>query len=82
MPRMSGQAAAAEIRNRETTRHTPIVGMTLEDDSDCLDGCLAGGMDDVLLKPIHRDQIVRRFTAGCPQTRCTQNIDSPAVGVI
>lgn len=77
MPRMSGQDAAAEIRNRETTRHTPVVGMTLEDDSDCLDGCLAGGMDDVLLKPIHRDQIVRTIQRWLPANQLHSDQSTP-----
>jgi CheY-like chemotaxis protein len=58
MPIMSGQDAAAEIRKRESPdKRTPIVAMTAEIGADCLDRCLASGMDDTLLKPIRMEDL-------------------------
>ena len=31
--------------------------MTAESGADCLDGCLASGMDDMLLKPIRMEEL-------------------------
>jgi CheY-like chemotaxis protein len=59
MPFMNGQEAAIEIRRREPPdRRTPIVAMTAETGADCLDGCLASGMDDILLKPVRREKLM------------------------
>jgi signal transduction histidine kinase/CheY-like chemotaxis protein len=58
MPSTSGQEAAIEIRKGEPPdRHTPIIAMTIETGADCLDGCLASGMDDILLKPIRMEDL-------------------------
>ena len=58
MPFMNGQEAAIEIRKREPPdRHTPIIAMTADTGADCLDGCLASGMDDMLLKPIRMEEL-------------------------
>jgi CheY-like chemotaxis protein len=59
MPFMNGQEAATEIRKREPPdRRTPIVAMTAETGADCLDDCLASGMDDILLKPVRREKLM------------------------
>ena len=59
MPFMSGPEAAIEIRKREPPdRRTPIVAMTAETGADCLDDCLASGMDDILLKPVRREKLM------------------------
>ena len=59
MPLMNGQEATVEIRKREPPdRRTPIVAMTAETSADCLDDCLASGMDDVLLKPVRREKLM------------------------
>jgi len=69
MPYRNGQAAAIEIRKRDPPgRHTPVVAMTAETGVDCLDDCLASGMDDILLKPIRREKTDGNVAAaGCPQ---------------
>jgi CheY-like chemotaxis protein len=55
---MSGQDAAIEIRKRELPeRRTPIIAMTVEAGAECLDGWLAGEMDDMLLKPIRMEEL-------------------------
>jgi len=54
----SGQEAAREIRKGEPPeRHTPIIAMTVESGADCVSGCLASGMDDILLKPIRMEDL-------------------------
>jgi signal transduction histidine kinase/PleD family two-component response regulator len=59
MPFMNGQEAAIEIRKREPPdRRTPIVAMTAETGADCLDDCLASGMDDILFKPVRREKLM------------------------
>ena len=59
MPFGNGQEAAIEIRRREAPDHrTPIVAMTAETGADCLDDCLASGMDDILRKPVRRDKLM------------------------
>ena len=59
MPFMNGQEAAIEIRKREPPdRRTPIVAMTAETGAECLDDCLASGMDDILLKPVRREKLM------------------------
>ena len=59
MPSRNGQEAAIEMRKLEPPdRHTPIVAMTADTGSDCLDDCLASGMDDILLKPVRREELM------------------------
>jgi two-component system sensor histidine kinase EvgS len=58
MPFMNGQKAAIEIRKREPPdRRTPIIAMTAETGADCLDDCLASGIDDILLKPVRMETL-------------------------
>jgi two-component system, sensor histidine kinase and response regulator len=53
-----GQEAAMEIRKGEPPdRRIPILAMTVETSADCLDGCLASGMDDILRKPIRMEDL-------------------------
>jgi signal transduction histidine kinase/DNA-binding response OmpR family regulator len=71
MPFMSGREAAIEIRKREPPdRRTPIVAMTTETGAECLDDCLASGMDDILLKPVRREKLMatlHRWLPAAPQ---------------
>jgi signal transduction histidine kinase/CheY-like chemotaxis protein len=54
----SGQEAAREIRKGEPPeRHIPIIAMTVESGADCVSGCLASGMDDILRKPIRMEDL-------------------------
>jgi len=73
MPLMNGQEAAIEIRKREPPDHrTPIVAMTAETGADCLDECLASGMDDILLKPVRREKLMatlHRWLPAGPERR-------------
>ena len=57
-PSTGGGEAAMEIRKGEPPeRHTPMIAMTVETGADCLDGCLASGMDDILRKPIRMEEL-------------------------
>jgi CheY-like chemotaxis protein len=48
---MDGLDAAGEIRKLPRCT-TPIIAMTAETGADCLDRCLANGIDDILRKPV------------------------------
>lgn len=56
MPEISGIEATKAIRKREsiTLTVTPvrIIGITVHDDQDTLDACMASGMDYVITKPV------------------------------
>ena len=70
MPFMNGQQAAIEIRKREPPdRRTPIVAMTAETGAECLDDCLASGMDDILLKPVRREKLMATLHRWLPAGR-------------
>jgi CheY-like chemotaxis protein len=70
MPFMNGQEAASQIRQREPAdRHTPIIAMTTETGADCVAGCLASGMDDILLKPIRREELAATLHRWLPADR-------------
>jgi len=70
MPFMSGPEAAIEIRRREPPdRHTPIIAMTAETGADCLDDCLACGMDDILLKPVRMETLRAALRRWLPADR-------------
>jgi signal transduction histidine kinase/CheY-like chemotaxis protein len=67
MPCSNGQEAAIEIRKREPPdRHTPIVAMTAETGADCLDDCVASGIDDILLKPVRREELMATLRRWLP----------------
>jgi CheY-like chemotaxis protein len=63
-----GREAAMEIRKVEPPeRRIPMIAMTGETSADCLDGCLASGMDDILRKPIRMEDLsaaLRRWIPG------------------
>lgn len=52
MPEMDGMEAAREIRRLERGRRTPIVALTASLKDEDRRHCLAGGMDDFLVKPV------------------------------
>ena len=70
MPLLDGQEAAREIRKCEPPdRRTPIVAMTSETGADGLDDCLASGMDDILLKPVRREELMATLHRWLPATQ-------------
>ena len=57
MPVMDGLEATRRIRERERGRRTPIIALTANAMKQQIDECKANGMDDVLPKPIDREQL-------------------------
>ena len=80
MPFMEGLEAASEIRKRELPDcRTPIVAMTAETSADCLDRCLASGIDDVLLKPIRLAELAAALHRWLPADGSIPSADCTAV---
>lgn len=65
MPEVSGIEATKSIRKRESITRTVepvrIIGITVYDDQETLDACLASGMDYVITKPIKLNDLKACF---------------------
>lgn len=63
MPEMNGIEATKAIRRRESAAKTEspvfIIGITVHDDKETLDACLAAGMNQVITKPVKPAQLVQ-----------------------
>ena len=59
MPVMDGYELAQAVRKREsiTGLHIPIVALTANSAKDAAKACMAAGMDDFLVKPVHLHQL-------------------------
>jgi PAS domain S-box-containing protein len=59
MPVMDGYELAQAVRKRETVsgQHIPIVALTANSAKDAAKACIAAGMDDFLVKPVHLNQL-------------------------
>lgn len=58
MPGMDGMTAIQQIRSRfDTKSDLPIIVVTADTALDIREHCLAGGADDVILKPVSMKQL-------------------------
>ncbi len=64
MPVKDGFATASEIRQAFEGEHIPIIFLTVLDDHDSFERCLALG-DDFILKPVDRSVLVAKVQAHC-----------------
>lgn len=65
MPNMSGYEATAHIRTIEKTKnmsHTPIIALTANVMQEAQDKALSAGMDDFLVKPFRKDDLMKMLT--------------------
>ncbi len=66
MPGISGIEVARRIRRREQERgepSVPIIALTADQETATRDACFYAGINEVLPKPINRDQLARAITA-------------------
>ena len=68
MPVMDGLEATRRIRESERGRRTPIIALTANAMKQQIDECKANGMDDVLPKPIDREQLGAMLDRYAPAT--------------
>ncbi|MGH8135540.1 MAG: response regulator [Steroidobacteraceae bacterium] len=68
MPVMDGLEATRLIRERERGRRTPVIALTANAMKQQIDECKASGMDDVLPKPIDREQLGAMLDRYAPST--------------
>lgn len=81
MPEMDGLEAAKAIREREdaerlaggqNARRVPIIALTANVMETDLRRCLAAGMDDYLVKPFRKDQVVAVLNRWMPDLRAVR----------
>jgi CheY-like chemotaxis protein len=60
MPILDGIQSTARIRNlpEELKSRTPIVALTGNADTECLEKCMATSFNDVLTKPVSMQQLL------------------------
>jgi signal transduction histidine kinase/DNA-binding response OmpR family regulator/streptogramin lyase len=81
MPTMDGFATTRLIRQREGTRHVPIIALTAHDAKNYRALCLDAGMNDLLSKPYTLDQcaqLLRRWLDRSPLAALS-DVDAAAV---
>lgn len=68
MPIMDGYEATAHIRDYEsnTGRHTPVLALTANNDSNQAKACLEAGMDDYLAKPLLLSDLIAKLQRWVP----------------
>ncbi len=74
MPVMDGFATTRLIRQREGTRHVPIIALTAHDAKNYRASCLNAGMNDLMSKPYTLDQcaqLLRRWLDRSPEAAGT-----------
>jgi signal transduction histidine kinase/ligand-binding sensor domain-containing protein/CheY-like chemotaxis protein/HPt (histidine-containing phosphotransfer) domain-containing protein len=78
MPTMDGFATTRLIRQREGTRHVPIIALTAHDAKNYRALCLDAGMNDLLSKPYTLDQCAQLLRRWLDRPRESQRQDIAA----
>ena len=64
MPVMDGLTATREIRNSKAAwAQIPVIGITGNSSADERSRCLAAGMNDVMAKPVNRQQLTEMINS-------------------
>jgi two-component system, CAI-1 autoinducer sensor kinase/phosphatase CqsS len=85
MPGMSGAETTAAIRARtDAYAGIPIIALTSQSDNDSVQACLAIGMNEVMIKPVHGDSlydcVARQFTQP-PKSNQPANANLPQASI-
>ncbi len=70
MPRLDGLDATRRIRAMEAdlgARRTPVVALTANTQVEDREACLAAGMDEILTKPLDREQLAEAIALASPR---------------
>ena len=85
MPKIDGLEATRLIRAETLNRETPVVALTASGEAETRESCMAHGMNDVLIKPLRRNELLDRvglwllrFQRGRPPDGSTERLASPA----
>ncbi len=75
MPEMDGFEATKKLRQRPGwTQDAVILGLTANADEKTRKGCIAAGMDGMVIKPIRREaflkEVAKRLSKGAPDHSC------------
>ena len=60
MPEVNGDDACRQLKDNPKTAHIPIIMVTQVGRSEDLESCRKAGCDDILLKPINRQDFMRK----------------------
>ena len=70
MPQLDGLDATRRIRAMEAdlgAQRTPVVALTANTQTEDREACLAAGMDEILTKPLDREQLVEAIALASPR---------------
>jgi CheY-like chemotaxis protein len=70
MPQLDGLDATRRIRTMEAdlgARRTPVVALTANTQVEDREACLAAGMDEILTKPLDREQLAEAIALASPR---------------
>lgn len=70
MPVMDGYTFTQKVRSQEIVgQHTPIIALTANVLNEQKEQCVAVGMDDLLAKPLHLDELYKMLLKWLPQLK-------------
>ena len=61
MPNMNGDELLSNVRDNESTKHTPFLLLTSRSDKDSVVGAIKAGASDYLVKPFDESDAVQRI---------------------